>query len=379
MKLIREIKCEEYIKRFQEIKEIPLSNKTAISGFNLVRDIVITLDKDIIEEISRTSKELAAIIINELKNEEDVEIPIENRQIHQKIKDFVKSKDHEMRCGGNAYYGYIVMKHIFHNAFLYYDGHIYEEKEFRDVNCRENIVLKYLKGTRIRDHVISKDSRLILSDRTKHESLLISPKVNADFYFLTGYHHIKNQREIDKIKRNIISIGGYKHTEMSEFTYEKLGEQIISNIYRSFDSIGMNQVEAEKYFGINIEEIKIEDSYNLSKTLPNTLVMIHSPDVFAVFVPKNQPTNSIIDAVLFSQKIGIIKGTKDPYLENVSKHISGAIEIIEEIPCEPAKEYITPHHTIFLIPTLKASRLEYPTGMGDVISASFASYLFVRM
>ncbi|GEM_PF-5784415 len=391
MEIIKRIDPSFFVDYVVEFSHFPTCNTIAVSAFNVVIDNIIKLNDNIISEIIsyKSQHEIFRKILDELKKEEDIEISISDKNLMNFLIKFFERYVEERRFGGNAYYGYTILRHIFDETYLYTRGRYFKEiSRIPKELLRNNIVFEYTKGLKIEEKTLSEDSRLIISDRSIHVDTWINKEnfskessKKAEFYFLAGYHHIKNENDLIRSKNALMSLDGFKHVELSEFTNTSMREKVVRNLFRYVNSLSMNDIEARNVFSENPLNIKQFSSKIVKTISEDVIVFVHSKKYMIAYLPKQKSLrySGIFDSMMFAQKIGLIKSLYDNNLENPSKFwkmdLYDVSYHILPIPLGYGV-YETSYHSVYLVPTILVDVKRHIVGLGDVISASFASYLF---
>jgi len=396
MKIIKNIDASFFVNSVFDFPLFPRCNNIAVSAFNIVIDNIVKLNDKVVDDLISARSQSQDLdsniferILEELKKEDDIEISISDRALMDSLMSFFREYLSERRFGGNAYHAYTILRHIFREAYIYTNGkYIRELKNISSEFLRNNIVLEYNKGLKIEEKELTEDSRLIISDRSMHVDTWMYGERSRDnlvekcsFYFLSGYHHIKNENDIIRSKNSIVSLKGFKHIELSEFTRPSLKSRIVSNILRYVDSLGMNDIEAKDIF--MEDPLSMESfSHKIVKIMSGkVIVFVHSRKYMIVYLPKRDSLRykGVLDAFMFAQKIGLIKTLYDSYLENPIKFWELKYHNISyhilPIPLGYGL-YETSYHFVYLVPTILVDVKQHVVGLGDVISTSFASYLF---
>ncbi len=336
-----------------------VSDKKTFSGFNVVIDNYIYYDRGVEEKLKKINSERTREVIKRIKNREDTEVAVVDKKeydlISQTLKPFIRFKKH----GGNAYHSYTLLDKI-SNAYL-----------FIPPNIRNNFVIEYGKG--------ENKNRIIISQRT-HEVQLYSNKIyDADYYFLSGYHHITTDEMLKKSSAYIQKLKGFKHIELSKFSVDTFKKEIINKILYKSNSLGMNTFELKSVFGLNYQDYE-----GISEYFKNYkgMLFIHERGNSYVYIHKKRWKDSyekiIYMSYCFSQKIAYIKTHYG--LENLEINFNNFNECILEIHADSSLVRLEEldHHYMMILPSLRFEVKKNITGLGDTISTAFSFTFFIN-
>ncbi len=335
------------------------SNKKTFSGFNVVIDNYIDYNKEVEAKLKKINSEKTREVIKRIKNREDTEVAVVDKKeynlISRTLKPFIRFKKH----GGNAYHSYLLLDKI-SDAYLFIPS-----------NIRNNFVIEYGKG--------ENKNRIIISQRT-HEVQLYSDKTyNADYYFLSGYHHIMTSEMLKKASSYIQKLKGFKHIELSKFSVDTFKKDVIKRILYRSNSIGMNTFELRSIFGLDYQDYdKVSEYFKDYKGM----LFVHERGNSYVYVPKKRWKDSyekiIYMSYCFSQKIAYIKTHYG--MENLQINFNNFNECVLEIRADSSLVRLEEldNHYVMILPSLRFEVKKNITGLGDTISTAFSFTFFLN-